>query len=139
MKLFYDFSLLAKVFVLVKPFQPSLMLAGKAGAFPSEASSRCSPLGQASDPQNIKLGCIGLPRTNALAYYRKCQLTAVKRFVKLTPGRVVGLSATPSTASASLCSAGCRSCASTCSGPLPEQHCPDTVSKISYIWCHDIR
>jgi hypothetical protein len=33
------------VFVSGKPFQPSLMFQGKAGAYPSEAPFRCSTLG----------------------------------------------------------------------------------------------
>jgi hypothetical protein len=33
--------------VLGKPFQPNLMFAGKARAYPSEAPFRCSTLGQA--------------------------------------------------------------------------------------------
>ncbi len=33
------------VFVPGKPFQPGLMIAGKAGAYPSEAAFRCSNLG----------------------------------------------------------------------------------------------
>jgi hypothetical protein len=40
----YKFSLLARVFVLGNPFQPSLMFAGKAGAYLSEAPFRCSTL-----------------------------------------------------------------------------------------------
>jgi hypothetical protein len=39
-------------------FQPSLMLAGKAGAYPSEAAFN-----------HIKLGLKGLQGTNTLAYY----------------------------------------------------------------------
>ncbi len=37
-KLFKDFRI--RVFVSGKPFQPSLMLAGEAGAYPSEAPFR---------------------------------------------------------------------------------------------------
>jgi len=33
------------VFVPGKPFKPSLIFAGKAGAYPSEAPFRCSTLG----------------------------------------------------------------------------------------------
>ena len=33
------------MFVPGKPFQPSLIFAGKAGAYPSEAPCRCSTLG----------------------------------------------------------------------------------------------
>ncbi len=35
---------------------------------------------------NIILGWKGLPGTNALAYYEKAQLTAVKSFITLAPG-----------------------------------------------------
>jgi hypothetical protein len=45
------------VFDSGKPFQPSLMFAGKAGVYPSEA------------PENIRPGWKGLPGTNTLAYY----------------------------------------------------------------------
>jgi hypothetical protein len=34
------------VFVPGKPFQPSLMFAGKAGGYPSEALFRCSAIGR---------------------------------------------------------------------------------------------
>jgi len=44
MAVIYGFPEEAKVFVPGKPFQPSLMFAGKAGAYPSEASFRCSTL-----------------------------------------------------------------------------------------------
>jgi hypothetical protein len=37
----YDFSKYARVFVPGKPFQPSLMFGGKAGAYPREAPFRC--------------------------------------------------------------------------------------------------
>jgi hypothetical protein len=36
-------------------------------------------------PTNIRLGWKGLPETNALAYYEKAQLTAVKSFITLAP------------------------------------------------------
>jgi hypothetical protein len=47
------------VFVLGKFFQPSLMFAGKTGAYPSEAPFRCSTLVQAPGLRltNIRLGC----------------------------------------------------------------------------------
>ncbi len=35
----YDFSYLARTFVPGKPYHPSLMFVGKAGAYPSEAPS----------------------------------------------------------------------------------------------------
>jgi hypothetical protein len=52
----------ASVFVPGKPFQPSLMFAGKAGAYPSETPFRCSTL---ASPANIRLD---LPGANTLAY-----------------------------------------------------------------------
>ncbi len=45
--------------------KPSLMFAGKAGAYPS-APLQDRPLAL---PTNIRLGCRGLPGTNTLAYY----------------------------------------------------------------------
>ena len=48
------------MFVPGKPFQPSLMFAGKVGAYTSEALSNT----------NIRKGCKGLPRTNTLAFYK---------------------------------------------------------------------
>ncbi len=42
--------LYAKMLVPDKPFQPSLMFAGKAGAYPSEAPFRCSTLVVGSCP-----------------------------------------------------------------------------------------
>jgi hypothetical protein len=41
----YGFSKQARVFVPGKPFQPSLMFAGKAGAYPREDPFRFSTLG----------------------------------------------------------------------------------------------
>ncbi len=49
MSVSYEFSLQARVFLLGKPFQSSLMLVGKIGAHPSEASLWCSIFGQAHD------------------------------------------------------------------------------------------
>jgi len=37
-------------------------------------------------PANIRLGCKGLPRANALANYEKLKLTAVKSFITLATG-----------------------------------------------------
>jgi hypothetical protein len=48
-----------------KPFQPSLVFAGKARAYPSEAPFRCKLL---ASPTNITLDWKGLPGTNTLAY-----------------------------------------------------------------------
>ncbi len=43
-------------------------------------------------PTNIRLGWKGLPETNALAYYEKAQLTAVKCFITLAPCPSIALS-----------------------------------------------
>ncbi len=43
----YEFSLKARVFVLDKPFKPSVKFLGKVGANPSEAPLRCTNLGSA--------------------------------------------------------------------------------------------
>ncbi len=69
------------MFLPGKPFQSSIMFAGKAGAYPSEAPFRYSNLGYA----NIRLGWKGLPRTNTLAYYENPSIMAVKSFVGLAP------------------------------------------------------
>ncbi len=66
-----------------KPFQPSLMFAVKARAYPSEASFRCSTLDLLA---NDKLDWKGLPGTNTLAYYENPYITTVKRFIGLAPG-----------------------------------------------------
>jgi hypothetical protein len=42
-----------------------------------------------ASPTNIRLGWKGLPGTNALAYYEKSQLTAVKSFITLAPGALI--------------------------------------------------
>ncbi len=62
--------MIARVFVLGKPFHPSLMFAGSDGAYPSEAGA---PLlvRLLAFPTNIRLGWKGLPETNSLAYYEK--------------------------------------------------------------------
>ncbi len=68
----YDFSYQARAFVPGKPFQPSLMFAGKAGAYPSEAPLGAPHKGRLlASPTNIRLGWKGLPGTNALTYYEK--------------------------------------------------------------------
>jgi hypothetical protein len=43
----YKFSYQASVFVPGAPFQPSIIFDGKAGAYPSEATFKCSSLWQA--------------------------------------------------------------------------------------------
>ncbi len=60
------------------------MLEGKVGAYPTETPFRCSVLGLAlALPTNIRLGWKGLPGTNALDYYERLQLTAVKSLITL--------------------------------------------------------
>ncbi len=50
------------MFVPGKPFQPSLMFAGKAIAYPSEAPSGAPLYGRLlASPTNIRLGWKGLP------------------------------------------------------------------------------
>jgi hypothetical protein len=68
-----------RLFIMIpgKPFLPSLMFVGKARAYPSDATKAPAL------PANIRLGWKGLPRTNALAYYQKAQLRAVKSFITL--------------------------------------------------------
>jgi hypothetical protein len=63
-----------------RPFQPSLILANKAGAYPSETLSGAPLLAL---PTNIILGWKGLPGANTLAYYLKTEIMAVKSFVIL--------------------------------------------------------
>jgi hypothetical protein len=53
------------VFVPGRPFQPSLVFAGKAGAYPNEAPLKCKTrVGSWTSPQGV-----GLLGTNTLAYY----------------------------------------------------------------------
>ncbi len=56
------------MFALGKHLQPSLMFAGKAGAYPIEALH--SRVGSWRHPTNMILGWKGLSRTNTLAYYK---------------------------------------------------------------------
>jgi hypothetical protein len=56
------------MFVLGKPFQPSIMFVSKAGAYPSVRLFGFSTLGQV--PRNIGLDWKGLPGSNTLAYYK---------------------------------------------------------------------
>ncbi len=39
-----------------------------------------------ASPANIRLGWKGLPRTNAIAYYEKVEITGVKSFITLAQG-----------------------------------------------------
>ncbi len=63
-KTFYDGNL--RVFIPGKPFQLSLMLTSKPGAYPSEAPYSCSKL--LALPQNIRFGQKGLSWPDTLAY-----------------------------------------------------------------------
>jgi len=75
------------VFVPDKPVQPSLLFAGKTGAYPSEEPLRCSTLGYVPDlTQTLdKAGkaCQG----QTLAYYKNPCITDKKNFITLAPGR----------------------------------------------------
>jgi len=51
-----------------KSFQPTLMFAGMARAYPSDAPYRCCAIGLAL-PTNIRPDWKGLPWANTLAYY----------------------------------------------------------------------
>ncbi len=62
------FTVLAGVVVSGKPIQPSLMFAGKTGAYPS--GDRAPLQGRLlALPTNMRLGRKGLSGTNAVAYY----------------------------------------------------------------------
>ncbi len=75
------------MFVPGKPFQPSLMFAGKAGSYPSEHLSGAPILSSLLDsPTNAILAWKGFPRTNPLAYYENPKITAVKSFIVQAPG-----------------------------------------------------
>ncbi len=66
----YDFSLQARVFVPGKPFQSSLMFAGKAGVTRVKLLSGAPLFGRLlALPANIRLGWKCLPGINTLAYY----------------------------------------------------------------------
>ncbi len=85
------------MFVPGKPFQLSLMFVGKTRSLPYRGAPESLPkptqvkhLSGAplygnllALPTNIRLGWKGLSGTNALAYYEKAQLTAVKCFITL--------------------------------------------------------
>ncbi len=68
------------MFVPGKLFRPSPMFAGKARAYPSEASN------PPALPTNMRLGWKSLPVTNTRAYYEIPQITAVKIFIVQAPG-----------------------------------------------------
>jgi hypothetical protein len=68
------------VFVLGKPFQPSLMFVGKAWTLhKSGATERCFT------QICTRLGGIGLPGTNNLAYFEKLKILSVENFTGLAP------------------------------------------------------
>ncbi len=76
------------MFVSGKPFQPRLLIASNAGAYPFGFST----LGHSPALlTNIRLGCKGLPRTNAQAYYGHLKITVVKSFITLEPEHVVSM------------------------------------------------
>ncbi len=76
------------VFVLGKPFQPSLMFVNEAEAYLSETVLlKRIPLAL---PTNIRLGWKALPGTNTLAYYIHSVITDVKSFIRLRPGCTPG-------------------------------------------------
>ncbi len=60
------------VFVQGRPFQLSLMFAGKAGSMPYTVTP--------------EIGWMGQPGTNTLAYYKHWKITEVKSFITLCPG-----------------------------------------------------
>ncbi len=67
-------------------FQPSLIFASKAGAYPSEAPFWCSILGYAWPcPQTLYLAG-NVPWRNGPAYYKHSKISAVKGFITLDPG-----------------------------------------------------
>ncbi len=58
-------------FVLGKPFHPSKMFAGKAGAYPRVEHLKGASRGLAlALPTNIRLDWKSLPETNILAYHK---------------------------------------------------------------------
>ncbi len=73
------------MFVPGEPLKTSVMFAGKAGAYMSEAPFRCSILGLAPGlPTNIRLGWNSLLGTSSLL--RTFVITAVKSFIELATG-----------------------------------------------------
>ncbi len=67
----YGFSYHARVFVPGRPFQLSLLFAGKARTYPRvEHLKGVSLVNAAVLHTNNKLGWKGLPRTNTLTYYK---------------------------------------------------------------------
>jgi hypothetical protein len=65
------------VFVHGKPFQPSLVFAGKAGAYPKGECLK----GIQALLKNIRLGCKSLPGRKALANYISSSVMKKKVFV----------------------------------------------------------
>jgi hypothetical protein len=73
-----------ELFVPSRPFQPSLMLAGKAGPYPSNTFQALHSW-VSSWPTKIWLSWTSLSGTNTLAYNERY---GPKSFIKLSPGRV---------------------------------------------------
>jgi hypothetical protein len=80
------------VSVSTRTFQPILIFAGEAGAYPKVEHLKGALLGQAQAlPANIRIGLKGLPGTNTLAYYENLLITAVKSLIVHAPGKFVYL------------------------------------------------
>ncbi len=77
----YEYSQKARVLLRRSPFRPSLIFVGKVRSLPTPLSDPIKYI-QAS-LASIRLGCKGLPGTNALAYNKN---TTEKSFVTLAPG-----------------------------------------------------
>ncbi len=72
------------MFFLGKAFQPSLMVAGEAKAYPSEAPLRCSTLGWfAALPANISPGCERLAREKHSSLLSVFIIDEEKRFYNI--------------------------------------------------------
>jgi hypothetical protein len=73
------------VFVPGRPFEPNLMLVGKAGSLLKRVvrKSYFTDVGSSLTCQGWK----GFPRANTPAYYTNSFITAVKSFTTLAPGR----------------------------------------------------
>jgi hypothetical protein len=68
------------VFVPVKPFQPSIIFAGKAGAYPSEV-----PFRLLASPTNIILHWKSLPETKTLVFFYKNPYIYAKNIHEIDP------------------------------------------------------
>jgi len=75
------------VFVPGKPFQPSLMLVGKAMSLPqSGAAVRGFTWVGTVLTRKHKSRLESFPRTNSLSYHKNAYITASKSFITLGPG-----------------------------------------------------